>query len=124
MLREGEELGGLAYALSIVLRVRVMATLVNFADYLADKLKLTERRNLAPTKVEIVGALEVLEDLIEARQRKLNALKDGRQTNLCSDISENVTSRLRAINEQRSAIAVLQKTWSLLVQLRNTSVHS
>jgi DNA phosphorothioation-dependent restriction protein DptG len=123
MLREGEELGGLAYALSIVLRVRVMATLVNFADYHADKLKLTERPNLAPTKVEIVGALEVLEDLIEARQRKLNALKDGRQTNLCSDISENVTSRLRAINEQRSAIAVLQKTWSLLVQLRNTSVH-
>lgn len=123
MLREGEELGGFAYALSIVLRVRVMATLVNFADYLADKLKITERPNLAPAKVEIVGALEVLEDLIEARQRKLNALKDGRQANVCSDISENVTSRLRAINEQQSAIAVLQKTWSLLVQLRDTSVH-
>ena len=123
MLREGEELGGLAYALSIVLRVRVMATLVNFADFRTDKLKITERPNLAPTKVEIVGALEVLEDLIQARQRKFNTLKNGRQTNVCSDTSENVTSRLQAINAQRSAIAVLQKTWLLLVQLRDTSVH-
>jgi hypothetical protein len=123
MLREGEELVGLAYALSIVLTVRVMATLVNLADYLAAKLKVTECPNLAPTKVEIVGALEVLEDVIVARQRKLYALKNGRQTNVCSDTSENVTSRLQAINEQRSAIAVLQKTWFLLVQLRDTSVH-
>jgi hypothetical protein len=100
-----------------------LATLVNFADYLADKLKITERPNLAPSKVEIVGALEVLEELMEARQRRLNALKNVRQTNVCSDPSKSVTNRLWAINEQRSAIAVLQKTWLLLVQLRDTSVH-
>ena len=100
-----------------------MGTLVNFADYLADKLRVTERPALAPTKVEVVGALEVLEELLESRQRKLNSLKTGRQTKECSDPSENVTSRLRVINEQKSAIAVLQKTWLLLVQLRDTSVH-
>ena len=100
-----------------------MATLVNFADYLVGKIKITERPNLSPTKVEIVGALEVLEDLIEARQRKLNALKSGRLTNEYSDTSKNVTSRFQFINEQRNAITVLQKTWLLLMQLRDTSDH-
>lgn len=100
-----------------------MATIVNFADYLAEKVEITERPSLAPTKVEILGALEVLEDLIEARQRKLEAVRSGRQASERSDTSANVTSRLQAINEQRSAIAVLQKTWSLLVQLRDASVH-
>lgn len=100
-----------------------MAILVSFADYLADKLKITERPNLAPTKVEIVGALEVLEDLIEARQRKHDALKNVRRMYDRSDTSEKVASRLQVISEQRSAIAVLQKTWLMLVQLRDTSVH-
>lgn len=103
--------------------VRTVATLVNLADYLADKLKVTERPNPAPAKVEIVAALEVLEDLIEARQRKLDALRRGRQSNACSDTSDIVSNRLRAINEQRSAITVLQKTWRLLVHLHDNSVH-
>lgn len=123
MLGEGEELVSLAHALSPVLRVRVMAAIVNFADYLVGKIKVTERPSQASTKVEIVGALEVLEDLIEARQRKLNALRSGRQTNEYSETSKNVTSRFQFINEQRSAITVLQKTWLLLMQLRDTSDH-
>ncbi|MFO1132018.1 MAG: hypothetical protein U1E16_08415 [Hyphomicrobiales bacterium] len=100
-----------------------MAILVSFANYLAGKLKITERPNLAPTKVEIVGALEVLEDLIEARQRKHDALKNVRRMYDRSDTSEKVASRLQVISEQRNAIAVLQKTWLMLVQLRDTSVH-
>lgn len=123
MLGEGEELVSLAHALSPVPGVCVMATLVNFADYLVGKIKITERPNLSPSKVEIVGALEVLEDLIEARQRKFNALKGGRLTNEYSETSKNVTSRFQFINEQRNAITVLQKTWLLLMQLRDTPDH-
>jgi len=108
---------------SLLSGFRAMATLVDFTEYLADRLTVTQRPNLAPTKSEIVGALEVLEDLIESRQRKVNLLRSGQQTNECSDPSGNVTNRLRTINEQRSAIAVLQKTWLLLAQLRDTSVH-
>lgn len=109
--------------LFIAFGVRVMAALVDFTEYLADRLRGTQRANLAPAKSEIVGALEVLEYLIESRQRKVNSLRSGQQTNECSDPSGNVSNRLRTINEQRSAIAVLQKTWLLLVQLRDTSAH-
>lgn len=100
-----------------------MAPLASIAEYRADKLKVTEPPNLAPSRVEIIGALEVLEDALEARQRKLNALENWRQMNVCSDISGAVTGRLLAVNEQRTAITVLQKTWSLLVHLRNASVR-
>ena len=120
--REGSWLASLL-CLFIAFGVRVMAALVDFTEYLADRLRGTQRANLAPAKSEIVGALEVLEDLIESRQRKVNSLRSGQQTNECSDPSGNVSNRLRTINEQRSAIAVLQKTWLLLVQLRDTSAH-
>ncbi|MFO1131994.1 MAG: hypothetical protein U1E16_08295 [Hyphomicrobiales bacterium] len=100
-----------------------MTTPIFLSNYLAARSRPPRRGSLLPSRSELDDSLEILDALIEARQREfLTLLKSSRPCE-GTDTTNNVTHRLRILNEQRSAIAVLQKTRRLLAQLRDVEAH-
>lgn len=94
-----------------------MAGPVDFTDYRIKRLRSADQLQPFQPTMEVADAIGLLDDLLSLRRRKLKEILAGCGGPGGDGSATNVSYRLQASNEHRSAIEVLQKTRGLLVQL-------